>query len=427
MDLEMGLGLSEGHAPPQTAATLRGPLPTPDGTASVRQDQRQYSEGLYPRFSEVEFARRYAAVRAGMQEVDLPVLLVYGTPPFASSEVQYLANFPVTREAFLVFPGEGEPALFVQFYNHIPATRKMTHIADLRWGGLDTAASVIENVKGRGQMEDRVGLVGRIPVQQYETLRQGLPGATFVDFTPQMLQLRLIKSDEEIEFLRKGAGFCDLAIEALEREVRPGITEHELAAIVQGSYLGLGGRNTIHYMATTPMSNPSACVPAQFQSTRVLEKGDVLITEISAHYLDGYPGQILRPFTVGAPPTPQYQRMYEVAVETFNRIARVIRAGTSAEEVLDAAESIHDAGYTIYDDLVHGFGGGYLPPVLRTRRTSARPAAPFIFKQNMTIVIQPNIITGDERMGVQVGELLRVTSNGVESLHRYPMRFIRCG
>jgi hypothetical protein len=44
-----------------------------------------------------------------------------------------------------------------------------------------------------------------------------------------------------------------------------------------------------------------------------------------------------------------------------------------------------------------------------------------------TIVIQPNIITGDERMGVQVGELLRVTSNGVESLHRYPMRFIQCG
>ncbi len=64
------------------------------------------SEGLYPRFSEAEFARRYAAVRAGMQEADLPVLVVYGTPPFASSEVQYLANFPVTREAFLVFPGE---------------------------------------------------------------------------------------------------------------------------------------------------------------------------------------------------------------------------------------------------------------------------------------------------------------------------------
>jgi hypothetical protein len=45
----------------------------------------------------------------------------------------------------------------------------------------------------------------------------------------------------------------------------------------------------------------------------------------------------------------------------------------------------------------------------------------------MTVVIQPNIITEDERMGVQVGELLRVTRNGVESLHTYPMRFVQCG
>src|SRR5260370_34112740 len=103
------------------------------------------SEGLYPRFSEAEFARRYAAVRAGMQGVDLPVLLVYGTPPFASSEGQYLANFPVTREAFLVFPCEGEPALFVLFYNHIPAARKMTHISYLRLGGADTDASRVDN------------------------------------------------------------------------------------------------------------------------------------------------------------------------------------------------------------------------------------------------------------------------------------------
>ena len=45
----------------------------------------------------------------------------------------------------------------------------------------------------------------------------------------------------------------------------------------------------------------------------------------------------------------------------------------------------------------------------------------------MTIVIQPNVITGDERMGVQVGELCRVTRAGVQSLHRFPMRFIECG
>jgi Xaa-Pro aminopeptidase len=105
----------------------------------------------------------------------------------------------------------------------------------------------------------------------------------------------------------------------------------------------------------------------------------------------------------------------------------VIRDGTTVEEVLNAADYIHHAGFSIYDDLVHSYGGGYLPPILRTRQTSARPAEPFAFKENMTIVVQPNVISKDERMGVQVGELLRVTSTGVQSLHSYPMRFIQCG
>src|SRR5260370_42439358 len=104
-----------------------------------------------------------------------------------------------------------------------------------------------------------------------------------------LLEIRLVKSDEDLTALRQGAEFCDLAIEALEREARPGITEYQLAAIVQGSYLGLGGRNTIHYMATTPMSDPSDCAPRQYQSTRVLKKGDILLTELMAHRFAGYP------------------------------------------------------------------------------------------------------------------------------------------
>src|SRR5437899_1359493 len=60
------------------------------------------------------------------------------------------------------------------------------------------------------------------------------------------------------------------------------------------------------------------------------------------------------------------------------------------------------------DNSCDGFGGGYLPPILRTRRTSAKAPQPFIFRENMTVVIQPHVITEDERMGVQVGELVRV-------------------
>lgn len=377
------------------------------------------------RFSDAELARRFALTRALMDLEGLAALLVYGNSS-AHSEVQFLSDFRVTREALLLVPTEGEPALFVQYFNHVPNARRVSHVADVRWGGRDTAATVADEITRRGLASQRLGVAGMIPWQRYETLHRALPNATLVDATLPMQRLRLVKSAEELAFLRRGAELSDRAIEALEREVRPGITEHALAAIVEGAYLGLGGQTHIHYMGTTSMHQPSLCVPAQQQSSRRLQAGDVLLTEISAQY-HGYPGQILRPFTIGAPPTAAYQRLYDVAAATFERAAALVRAGATAEVVLDAAEGIHAAGYTICDDLVHGFGGGYLPPVVRTRQTGGTSTPDFTFEENMTIVIQPNVITPDERMGVQVGELVRVTRTGVESLHRYPMRFTRCG
>ncbi|MGI9059611.1 MAG: M24 family metallopeptidase [Ktedonobacteraceae bacterium] len=379
---------------------------------------------MYPSFSEAEFSRRYTTVRAAMRDADLSALLIYNTPS-SYNEVLYLSNFITTRESFLVFPTEGEPTLFIQMFNHVPNARKVANIPDVHWGGPDSAAIVAENLRARGLENSRIGLVGPISFKHYDVLRRTLQHITLLDFTPQFLHLRLIKSEEEIEFLRIGAQFSDLAIKALEQQARPGITENDLAAIVEGAYLHLGGKNHIHYMGTTSMSNPDLCVPAQLQSNRILQAGDVLITEISAHY-HGYTGQILRPFAIGSPPSSAYMRMYEVAVEAFNRIADVIRPGATSEEVLDAADYIHQAGFTICDDLLHGFGGGYLRPILRTRRTSARPAETFVFRENMVIVIQPNVITEDERMGIQVGEMMRIKPGGIESLHRYPMRFIQC-
>src|SRR5260221_214515 len=247
-----------------------------------------------------------------------------------------------------------------------------------------------------------------------------------VGATAALQVLRLVKSAEELAFLRRGAAVSDRAVEELEREARPGLTEYTLAAIVEGAYLGLGGQTHIHYMGTTPMRHPSLCAPAQQPSSRVLARGDVLITEISAHY-HGYPGQILRPFTIGEPPTPAYQRLYDVAVETFWRVAAVGRAGATVEAGLDAAEGIHAAGHTICGDLAHGFAGGHRPPGVRPRQTGGPSSPGFTLAEDMTLVIQPHVVTRDEQMGLQVGELVRVTREGVESLHRYPMRFIRCG
>src|SRR5260370_17211592 len=127
----------------------------------------------------------------------------------------------------------------------------MASSTDVRWGAADRAESTAYNLQERGLGTRRVGLVGMIPYQRYETLRRVLPQAVFIDFTSQLLELRLIKSQEEIAFQRIGAELSDRAIQALEREARPGITEHQLAAIAEVPSLVPAAKNTTHSLTTT--------------------------------------------------------------------------------------------------------------------------------------------------------------------------------
>jgi Xaa-Pro dipeptidase len=84
------------------------------------------------------------------------------------------------------------------------------------------------------------------------------------------------------------------------------------------------------------------------------------------------------------------------------------------------------AGFTAIDDLAHGFGGGYLPPVVPAL---GRPvsAPDFTLAAGMTLVVQPNVVAGDGLAGVQTGELLLVTDQGPERLHSLPQGLQQAG
>jgi Xaa-Pro aminopeptidase len=379
------------------------------------------SEALpYPTFSDTEFARRLALVRESMLRREIDCLLVYGAG--RAADVQYLSNWPGTREAFLVVRRDGEQTLLVQFNNHVPTARRVAATRDVRWAGIDSGAVV--DVVARGAYA-RIGLVGSVPWGIVVKLQRRSPKADLVDATADVRAARCVASDEEIAFFAEAARITDLAMEALEHEVHPGTRENELAGIVESAIVRGGGTPGIHFMATTPMHAPVVGVPSQILSSRVIQRGDVLITEITAHHW-GYGGQIHRAYAIGAEPTADYRRMHDAAVEAYERICGVLRDGATVAKVLDAAEVLHRRGYTIHDDLLHGTD--QLPPVLRTRRTARGPQPEsFVFRENMVVVIQPNIVS-DERatMGLQVGETVRVTRSGVERLHGYPMVFVRC-
>lgn len=378
-------------------------------------------DAAYPRFSPAEMDRRRSRFIRLLEDEGLEGAVVYGANRTGTA-VGWLTGWPVTREAAVLVGTDGELALWVQFFNHLPNARQMAFRATVEWGGPSTAETVAQAVRKRGYR--RIGVVGPIGHRFHARLAESTERV--VDLDSAYVRLRLVKSTEELDWIKRGAELSDRAVLALRDQVKPGLDERALGAIVESSFLAEGAVNQIHYFAVTSMDRPDRCVPAQWPSTRRIRPGDVLVTEISASWWE-YPGQVLRTMAVGRPPTKLYRELHDVAEAAYRSILATLRPGTTCEEIVSAGQIIEEAGFSIYDDLVHGYGGGYLPPVLRTKSTSTEPLPDLVLEEGMTLVVQPNVITSDERAGVQTGGLVTITADGVEELQKAPKGFWQVG
>jgi Xaa-Pro dipeptidase len=379
-----------------------------------------FVEAAVPRFSDAEMARRRAAVEALLAEHDCDHLVFCGLNR-SGSAVQWLTQWPVTAEAVGVLsPGERD-ALFVQYVNHAPQARLIADKADVAWGGESSIAAAIEVLDKRRSRSGRIAYIGPLTAEQHARLTVNHPN--IANLTRAYSKLRQVKSAEELNWLRIGAHFSDLGMAALRGALRPGLNERELGDAIERAYIAQGATNVIHYIGITSMSAPDLGVPRQFATTRRVQQGDVAVAEISAAFWD-HPGQVLRSFALGEP-SKLYRDLHAVADAAFDAIAAVLKAGAVPADVIEASGVIEDAGFTIIDDLLHGYGGGYLPPVLGSKSRPAGPVPHEPFRAGQTVVIQPNVVTPDGKAGVQTGELVVITQSGIERLHTIPRGFVQ--
>jgi Xaa-Pro aminopeptidase len=382
---------------------------------------RDIVEAEYPRFSNGEMARRRAGIEDLLAETGLDHLVFCGANRFGSA-VQWLTQWPVTTEAVGVFtPGRAD-ALFVQHVNHVPLARRLADRAEVAWGGQSSIRAVIAALESRAASQNRVGVIGPMLFEQHAMLSARF--GKIANLNRAYVRIRQIKSAEELDWIRIGAALTDRGMLWLRNTLRSGLSERELADAVERSYVSEGGTNVIHYFGVTSMFDPHVAVPAQFTANRKVKRGDIVFAEISAAFWE-HPGQVLRSFAVGEDPPKLYRELHTVADAVFDAVARVLRDGATPSEVIAASHGIEDAGFTIIDDLLHGYGGGYLPPVLGSRSRPAGMIPDEPFRAGMTVVIQPNVVTNDGQAGVQTGELVLITETGIEPLHNIPRGFVR--
>jgi Xaa-Pro dipeptidase len=387
---------------------------------------RPIMEAFYPRFSDTEMQRRRAMLRDLMTAAGVEHLMLYGANR-SGNAIQYFTHWPTTTEAAYIVSanevrGGARDKMLIQYYNHVALAREIASETDVEWGGDFGIGSAIAELEKRGAKRDRVGFIGPLGYRHHAQLVERF--GKVADLGGAYMQRRLYKSEEEIRWFRLGALMSDRGLAALAAAIKPGVTERELGAAIEASYLPYGGTNVIHFIGATSMANPNCHVPRQFPSTRRIEKGDAVFTEISAAFWD-YSGQVLRTFAVDVEPTPLYRDLHEAADAAFDAITGILREGATPADVVAASGVIEEAGFTTDDDVMHGYGGGYLPPIIGSKSRPAGKLPELTFKAGMMVVVQPNVISKDGKAGVQTGECVLVTRTGFERLHNAPRGFAR--
>jgi Xaa-Pro dipeptidase len=393
---------------------------------------------IFPRFSDAEYQRREARVRELMAVRGLDAVIAVGDSARNGSNhanVYWLTNWVDPYVSYAILTAKDGPWVLMSNPLYLHTAQRAARAADVAPFpyGKNPGTVLAEKLLDAGLAKGRIGIAGvrhigrsSISALDRDALVAAMPEATFEDAMDVFAAARMIKSAEELAWFERGAMLTDRVVERLAASARPGMSEVQLQGIMHEAVVGDGGWMRVEFLGATPMHAPEIIFPWQYPSTRRLQKNDVLLTELSVGY-GMCAGQIHRPFAVGADPTPEYQRLYDLGVECYQKVFEVLRPGATDADFRQAAAGVVERdGYKTHDVLVHGWGLQIEDPRLDVpSATIKRPQMPFTFQRGMLMVIQPNVVSPDGRRGLQVGNLVAIEEHGARSLQHYPMEFIR--
>jgi Xaa-Pro dipeptidase len=249
-----------------------------------------------------------------------------------------------------------------------------------------------------------------LPVLVQRELGRSFPGLELVDVTGEVVRLRLIKTPEEIESIRKAVHLCDVGQEALLREACPGMTELELFALVRADMEAAAGRR-VPLMADF-VSGARTEQAGGGPSARIIEAGDLILSDLTP-CLDGYWGDTCHTAVAGSP-SPLQLSMFQRVKEALNLGIRAIRPGVRAS-IIDRLMREHLADLGTYPHHSgHGLGVTYHeePRIVPYNDLELAP--------NMVVALEPGVYRDGQ--GVRLEHVTVVTEEGCEVLSSFQHR-----
>lgn len=216
--------------------------------------------------------------------------------------------------------------------------------------------------------------------------------------------LRTVKDTDELVALERAVAVTDEAVVAIVNEMRPGITEREIAWRLE-KYMREHGAEGLAF-DTIVASGPNGARPHHRPSDRKVQEGEPIVIDMGAK-VDGYCADMTRTVCIGKP-DDTFKRIYDIVLSAQLAAEATIKEGMTGGEADGIARDIIDkSGYgeTFGHSLGHGIGL-YVHEYPRLSKPSQD-----VLKNNMVFSVEPGIyVTGWG--GVRIEDLV-VLENGV--------------
>lgn len=328
--------------------------------------------------------------------------------------VYYLTGFlsnPHERFLGVVFQSGNEPFLILPALDEEAARAASSIQKIITHQDTDDPYQLLKS-----QLNGPLGTIGlekeQVTVARFERLQEVLAFSRYMDVGPWLRELRLRKSEAEIDKMKLAVKLIEQVLTETLHKVKEGVTENELVAEVEFQIRKLGADGPS--FDSMVLSGEKTALPHGVPGSRQIRRGDLLMFDIGV-YKDGYASDITRTFAVGEL-SEELTRIYNTVLAANEAAIAAIRPGVTFASIDKAARDVIDAaGYGPY--FIHRLGHGLGIDVHEF---------PSVHGQNEYLLAEGNVFTVEPGIyvpgvgGVRIEDDVLVTSAGVEVLTTYP-------
>jgi len=293
---------------------------------------------------------------------------------FTESNIRYLLKEDMPPGFLLVL---GDEVYFSTKSRNIDYYKKQNKQINFLFGDIKILMKYLKNKK--------IGFESNsMNYYQYDNIRKESEDIDFVPLPFLIENFRLIKSDEEIEYLKKAAEIGDRTFSRILEDIKPGLTEKQIKDKLSYYLLDEGGED---FSFTPLVSSGKRCfIPHSKSTKKIVNKGDFLLMDFGV-VLNGYCSDMTRTIILGKANQRQID-MYNLVLKAQKYAIENIKAGITAHEADNFARSIIMSNTPVgcYD---YGLGHGVGLEV--HEKTRLKPNSDIILQKNQVVTVEPGI------------------------------------